>query len=166
MLISSLPMKILSQGWFSPTNFIPDDENFLPKMILLRLFHPCWWKFSPRDDSPPLISSLPIKILSQGWFFSAYFIPADENSLPGMILPCQFHPCRWKSFLRDDPSPLISSLPMKIFSQGWFSPANFIPADENLLSRMILRSEEHPLKTKSILHHTKQPVLYRPQGQK
>ena len=40
-----------------------------------------------RDDSSPLISSLQIKVLSQGLFFPAYFISADINSLSGIILP-------------------------------------------------------------------------------
>ena len=70
------------------------NKKSLPRMILPRSFHPCQPKFSPRDDSSPLISSLPVKILFQGCFSLAHFIPTDKNSLPEMILPRRFHPCR------------------------------------------------------------------------
>ena len=43
-------------------------------MIFPRRFHPCGLKFSLRDDSPPLISSLRIKILFQRLFFPVDFI--------------------------------------------------------------------------------------------
>ena len=79
-------MKFLSQGWFSSANFIPPDEFSLSGMILPRWFHPSRWIFSLRDDSPLLISSLQMKILSQGWFSPASLIPPDEFSLSGMIL--------------------------------------------------------------------------------
>ena len=92
-LISSLRIKILSQRWFSLADFIPAEKNPLPEMILPSWFHPCGKKSSSRDDSSPLISSLPTKILFQRWFILADFIPADKNSLPEMILPCWFYPC-------------------------------------------------------------------------
>ena len=79
-----------------------------------------------------------MEFLSQGWFSSANFIPPDEFSLSGMILPCGFHPSRWNFSLRDDSPRLISSLQMKILSQRWFSPANFIYPDEIFLPGMIL----------------------------
>ena len=42
------------------------NKKSLPRMILPRGFHPCQQKISSKDDSPPLISSLQIKILFQG----------------------------------------------------------------------------------------------------
>ena len=92
-LISSLRIKILSQRWFSLADFIPAEKNPLPEMILPSWFHPCGKKSSSRDDSSPLISSLPTKILFQRLFFPVNFILADKNSLPEMILPCWFYPC-------------------------------------------------------------------------
>ena len=124
MLISSLRIKNLFQGWLFLADFIPANNNSLSEMILLPWFHPCQQKFSPKDDSSLLISSLRIKIFSQGWFFPPDFIPANKNSPPEMILLPWFHPCRQKFSHKDDSSLLISSLTIKIFSQGWFSPVN------------------------------------------
>lgn len=87
-------------------------------MILPHGFHPRQQKSSSKDDFPSLISSLPIKILSQGLFFPAHFIPAGKNSLPEMILPRGFHPRRLKPSSNDDSYPLISSLPIKTLFQG------------------------------------------------
>ena len=51
---------------------------------------------SSENVAPSLmrILSLPIKILSQGWFFPSAFIPANKKSLPRMIFPFGFHPCQ------------------------------------------------------------------------
>ena len=117
-------------------------------MILPRWIHPSRWKISPRDDSPSVDSSLPMKNLSQRWFSPANFIPPDKNPLAGMNLPRKFHPCRWKISRRDDFSLQISSLLMKNLSQGWFFPANFIPADEKSLSGMNLPCKFHPSRWK------------------
>ena len=124
MRISSLSMKILFQGWFFLANFISADKNPLLGMIFLWWIHPCRWKSSSKDDSSSRISSLLMKIFFQGWFFLANFIPVDKNPLAGMILPRKFHLCRWKSSSKDDSSPRISSLPIKILSQGYI-PCKF-----------------------------------------
>ena len=66
-----------------------------------------------------------------------------------MILPRWFHPCGLKMSSKDDSSPLISSLRIKILFQRWFFPADFIPAEKNPFPEMILLSWFHPCRQKS-----------------
>ena len=92
---------------------------------------------------PSLISSLQIRIFSQGWFFSAYFILADKNSLAGWFSLAYFISADKNPLAGMILSLLISSLQIRIFSHGWFFPADSIPANkkEGSVPWKCLRSE-------------------------
>ena len=105
--------------------------------------HPYSRKCFCRDDFSPRNSSLFEKMLHQGWFSTAEFIPIRGNVSPRMIFRRGVHPCSRKCFCRDDFLPQNSSLFEEMFLQRWFSTAEFIPIWGNASAGMIFCRRVH-----------------------
>ena len=107
-------------------------------------------EFIGRDYFPGVNSSLFRRIFLQGLFSLSEFIPIRKNFSTGIIFPSQIHP-HSKEFISRDYFPRVnSSLFGKIFRQGLFSWAKFIPTQKNSPPGIIFPRQNHP--------HTKESI--------